>query len=80
MRGLNQEVVVNVLSCIREDLVELMSELDRLEQRYTKAGAKRLRKKMMLFCKNRIHYAKALVEAEKGKIYLFVKETETKVQ
>ena len=46
-------------------LEEVLEEIKSLQDRYTKAGGRRLRKKLNELCKSRVEFNKALVEFEK---------------
>jgi len=46
-------------------LEEALEEIKSLQNRYTKAGGRRLRKKLNELCKFKVEFNKALVEFEK---------------
>jgi len=54
-----------VLAPMKVMLEEALDEISALEKRYTKAGGRRLRKKLNEICKEKVQFNKALLEFEK---------------
>jgi len=55
-----------VLTDIENYIEEIQKEVSSLKRRYTKAGGRRLRRKLDALCKDKIEFKKKLIDFEKG--------------